>query len=176
MTATSRLSIRGCFSKLHEMEAQYCRLVRAMLAKRREARPRNGVGITAGHGRAPAGKVLLRVMIGGALDPHAVDLEEAGLLAAVRSDLELTMGLRLSPEFVHVVRHRRGIPQYTMGHGTRVARIERALAGQPGLFLAGNSYRGVSVSACIEDAGRVAKDVAAHLAVIDTQGHHAVAR
>jgi protoporphyrinogen/coproporphyrinogen III oxidase len=116
------------------------------------------------NGRAPAGKALLRVMIGGALDSHAVEFDDTTLLRIVRRDLELTMGLRLQPEFVHLVRHRRGIPQYTVGHGSRLERIERALAAFPGLFLAGNSYRGVSVNACIEDAQRVAARVVGHLA------------
>jgi oxygen-dependent protoporphyrinogen oxidase len=125
-------------------------------------------------GRAPAGKMLLRVMIGGALDRDAVELDDTTLLRLVRRDLELTMRLRLRPEFVHPVRHRRGIPQYTIGHGARLERIERALGACPGLFLAGNSYRGVSVNACIEDAQRVAKLVAGHLAVTAQRAERAV--
>ena len=124
-------------------------------------------------GRAPAGKALLRVMIGGARDPLAVELDDTTLVRIVRRDLELTMRLRLRPEFVHLVRHRRGIPQYTVGHATRLERIERALAACPGLFLAGNSYRGVSVNACIEDAQRVAAQVVAHLASAGQQAEYA---
>jgi oxygen-dependent protoporphyrinogen oxidase len=127
-------------------------------------------------GRAPMGKSLLRVMIGGALDPEAVDLDDASLLAAVRLDLERTMGLRIAPEFVHIVRHWRGIPQYTIGHLARLQRIDAALAAYPGLFIAGNSYRGVAVNACIEDASRVAAGVAGHLRTIERRGEYAVAR
>jgi len=127
-------------------------------------------------GRAPEGKALLRVMIGGALDPHAVELGDAQLLRTVRDDLERTMRLRIAPEFVHLVRHRRGIPQYTIGHHARLERIEAALTAHPGLFLAGHAYRGVSVNACIEDAGRVATLVAGHLASHDRRGGYAVAR
>jgi len=114
-------------------------------------------------GRAPAGKALLRVMVGGATDPEAVDLDDAQLVAVVRSDLAATMGLRVAPEFVHVVRHRRGIPQYTIGHRARLARIEAMLQGHPGLFLAGNSYEGVAINACIEAAPRIAARVADQL-------------
>lgn len=123
--------------------------------------------------RAPRGKALLRVMIGGATDPDAVGLSDGELLDVVRTDLRRTMGLRLTPEFVHLVRHRRGIPQYTVGHQSRLARIDAALAGHPGIFLAGSSYRGVSVNACIEDAPRVAARVTGHLA---PAGEYAVAR
>jgi oxygen-dependent protoporphyrinogen oxidase len=82
---------------------------------------------------------------------------------SVRADLERTMGLRIAPEFVRVVRHRRGIPQYTVGHVARLARIDRLLDRHPGLFLAGNSYRGVSINACIADASGIAARVADHV-------------
>jgi protoporphyrinogen/coproporphyrinogen III oxidase len=114
-------------------------------------------------GRAPEGKALIRVMIGGATDREALDLDDEALIGVVRDDLRRTMALRTDPEFVNVVRHRRGIPQYTIGHASRLARIETRLREHPGLFLAGNSYRGVSINACIEDAALVAGRVATHL-------------
>ena len=114
-------------------------------------------------GRAPEGKALVRVMIGGATNRDAVDLTDEELLSVVGQDLRRTMGVRIAPEFVHIFRHRRGIPQYTLGHDKRLARIEARLQEHPGLFLAGNSYRGVSINACIEDAPAVARRVAAHL-------------
>jgi oxygen-dependent protoporphyrinogen oxidase len=114
-------------------------------------------------GRAPDGKALLRIMIGGATDREAVDLDEPQLIGIVREDLRRTMGIRAVPEFVQVFRHVRGIPQYTIGHASRLARIEARLRDHPGLFLAGNSYRGVSINACIEDAPATARRVADHL-------------
>jgi oxygen-dependent protoporphyrinogen oxidase len=125
--------------------------------------------------RAPAGKALMRVMIGGATDPDAVELTDGALLDTVRADLQRTMGLRLAPELVHIVRHRRGIPQYTIGHDNRLQRIEAALSAHRGLFLAGNSYRGVSVNACIEDAPRIAGAVADHLRTLERHaGYRAI--
>jgi len=115
------------------------------------------------------------VMIGGALDPHAVELSDAQLLRTVCDDLERTMHLRLAPEFVHLVRHRRGIPQYTIGHLGRLERIEAALTAHPGLFVAGNAYHGVSVNACIEDARRVAALVAGHVAAQERASDYPVA-
>jgi oxygen-dependent protoporphyrinogen oxidase len=126
--------------------------------------------------RAPAGKALLRVMIGGATDLAAVELPDGELLSTVTTDLERTMDLRLTPEFVHIIRHWRGIPQYTIGHAGRLERIESALAPYRGLFLAGNSYRGVSINACIEDARRVAGLVADHLSTLEGQAGYRAAR
>jgi oxygen-dependent protoporphyrinogen oxidase len=107
-------------------------------------------------GRGPAGKALMRVMIGGAHDPNILELDDAALLAVVRDDLRKTMGLRIEPEMVRIIRHPRGIPQYTIGHLGRLARIDAELAPYPGLFVAGNSYRGVAVNACIAEAGSIA--------------------
>ena len=112
--------------------------------------------------RAPDGSILLRVMVGGARDPDALDLPDDHLLARVREELQTTMGLDGAPTFVRIVRHRVGIPQYTLGHRARLERLEERLtAGQPGLFLAGSCYRGVAVNSCIADAGRLAESILA---------------
>jgi protoporphyrinogen/coproporphyrinogen III oxidase len=110
-------------------------------------------------GRAPSGHALVRVMIGGALDPEAVRLDDAELLAVVRRDLVATMGLSADPDFVRVFRHPLGIPQYVVGHLERLARIEDRLAHLPGLHLAGNGYRGVAINACVAEAGPLAERV-----------------
>jgi oxygen-dependent protoporphyrinogen oxidase len=106
--------------------------------------------------RAPAGKALIRVMIGGAMDPGAVTLDDDRLLAVVRRDLAATMSLSSAPEFVRIIRHTRGIPQYVKGHLARLRQIDARLQHHPRLYLAGNSYRGVSMNACISEASRVA--------------------
>ncbi len=113
--------------------------------------------------RAPEGAVLVTTMVGGAQDPEAVSLPEDRLLNLVRIDLRATMGVSAAPRFVKVIRHARAIPQYTLGHRDRLATIERRLAAHPGLFVCGNSYRGVSVNACIAEAHRVADAALASL-------------
>jgi oxygen-dependent protoporphyrinogen oxidase len=109
--------------------------------------------------RAPANKTLLRVMIGGARDREAVALHDAPLLDIVRNDLARAMGLRAVPEFVRIVRHARGIPQYVKGHRARLHQIDTLLQAHPGLYLAGSSYRGVSINACIAEADGIAEAV-----------------
>ncbi len=107
-------------------------------------------------GRAPEGHVLMRVMLGGATDPDAVGLDDAAVLDVVRRELKAAMGVDATPHVVRIVRHRTGIPQYTVGHLDRLARAEARLAKWPGVVLAGNAYRGVSINACIADAQAVA--------------------
>ncbi|MGB2716564.1 MAG: protoporphyrinogen oxidase [Vicinamibacterales bacterium] len=113
--------------------------------------------------RAPAGKALLRVMVGGALDRGAVALTDHQLLEVVQRDLAAVMGVKAAPEFVHIVRHTRGIPQYVRGHLARLRDIEERLRSVPGLFLAGNSYRALSMNACIAEASGVADAVLKHV-------------
>ncbi|HXW07613.1 MAG TPA: protoporphyrinogen oxidase [Vicinamibacterales bacterium] len=114
--------------------------------------------------RAPAGKVLVRAMIGGALDPGVLALDDQTIQRIVRTELKATMGLGIEPEFVRIIRHRRGIPQYTVGHLARLQRVDRLLRARPGIFLAGNSYRGVSINSCIAEAGSIAAAVVDYLA------------
>jgi len=109
--------------------------------------------------RAPEGKVLLRVMIGGACDRRAVALDDDQLLDAVRHDLASTMGVIAAPEFVHIVRHSVGIPQYVTGHTSLLGQIDERIARHCGLHVAGNSYRSPSVNACIAEGKRIADDV-----------------
>lgn len=126
--------------------------------------------------RAPEGKALIRVMIGGARDPRAVDLDDAELLRIVRSELTATMGLHVGPEFVRIIRHRRGIPQYTVGHRERLQRIDACLDAHPGLYLAGNSYRGVSINSCVAEAGPIADRILTDLATRGVPEYQALAQ
>lgn len=116
-------------------------------------------------GRAPDGKVLLRAMLGGARDPWAVHLDDETLLQVVRRDLRRTMGIGTDPEFVRIIRHRTGLPQYTLGHLDRLAAMEAHLGRHPGLFLGGHAYRGVGINACIAEAEALARRVLRYVQV-----------
>jgi len=113
-------------------------------------------------GRAPEGKVLLRAMIGGAHDPQAMLLTDQEMTERVLADLRLTMGLEAEPLFTRVYRWRLGIGQYTVGHQVRLDRIHAALARNPGLWVAGSSFYGISMNACIEKAGEQAREILSH--------------
>lgn len=114
-------------------------------------------------GRAPAGRVLLTTMVGGARDPEGAQLDEAALVEIVRRDLRAAMGIDAPPRFARIYRHPRGIPQYEIGHPARLEAIERRLAELPGVFVAGNAYRGISVNSCVDEAPRIAREALAAL-------------
>jgi protoporphyrinogen/coproporphyrinogen III oxidase len=114
-------------------------------------------------GRAPAGHVLLRTMIGGAHDPEAVGMERDALLALVATDLRATMGLRAAPALARIYRWPLGIAQYRVGHQDRLDRIQARLDRQPGLWLAGSSFYGISMNACFDKAPEQADQIVAFL-------------
>ena len=106
-------------------------------------------------GRAPAGQVVLRTFVGGALQPEFLERTDEELAHIVRTELGDILGVRGEPTFVRVSRHMGSMPQYQVGHRDRVARINTLLAGHPRLALAGNAYEGVGIPDCVrsgEDA------------------------
>jgi oxygen-dependent protoporphyrinogen oxidase len=107
--------------------------------------------------RAPAGHVLLRAFVGGALQPELLKLDEDKLLTRVLGDLRDLLGIERAPLFTEVTKWERSMPQYHVGHLARVKRIEARLANLPGLFLAGNAYAGLGIPDCIR-SGEVAAD------------------
>jgi oxygen-dependent protoporphyrinogen oxidase len=96
-------------------------------------------------GRAPAGCVLMRVFVGGALDPAAMQLDDADLEALARREVADLLGARGTPRLVRIERWGHAMPQYHVGHAARVARIDAAVARHPGLGLAGAAYTGVGI-------------------------------
>lgn len=108
-------------------------------------------------GRAPEGWSSFTCFIGGALDPGALDMDDDGLVGQIASDLERAIGARGAPRVLGVTRWRRAIPQYTLGHGARVAAAEAA-AATAGVRLLGNYLRGVSVGECVALARQAVTD------------------
>lgn len=96
-------------------------------------------------GRAPAGCVLMRVFVGGALDPTALDLDDDTLVSIAREEAAAIVGATGDPLLVQVDRWGNSMPQYHIGHADRVNRIEAATARHPRLALAGSAYRGVGI-------------------------------
>jgi oxygen-dependent protoporphyrinogen oxidase len=110
--------------------------------------------------RAPSGLVLLRAMCGGWSRAEMVGWDDGRLLTAVRGELRAAMGVTAEPVFHRIVRWDRAIPQYHLGHRERAAWVEERARRYPGLFLAGNAYRGVAMNDCTEQAATLAAEVA----------------
>ncbi len=114
--------------------------------------------------RAPAGTALLRVFIGGAIQPELFELDDDDVREVVARELGALIGVRGEPILMEIGRHPRSMPQYILGHLDRVEAIRRKAAEHPNLFLAGIAYDGVGIPDCIHAAETVADAVTAALA------------
>jgi oxygen-dependent protoporphyrinogen oxidase len=71
------------------------------------------------------------------------------LLKLVSDELRAVLGITAKPLLHRVFRWPRAMPQYTLGHLDRLAVVERRLNQHPGLYVAGNGYRGIGIPDCI---------------------------
>ena len=112
-------------------------------------------------GRAPPGKVLLRGFVGGPHNQEILKRSDEELVHTVLTEFHEILGLNpfAKPLFSRVFRWHLGMPQYTLGHLNRIARIDDRCARIPGLAIAGGSYRGVGVPNCIESGEQAASKI-----------------
>ena len=108
-------------------------------------------------GRCADDQLLIRAFIGGALQSNLVDLDDESLFDIATKQLDRSLGLTGAPLFQKVYRWRNCMPQYHIGHMPRVEKIESLVAQLPNLELAGNSYHGVGIPACVA-SGKSAAD------------------
>jgi oxygen-dependent protoporphyrinogen oxidase len=101
------------------------------------------------HWSAP-GTTLLRVSVGRAGDDRQDRLDDDALLEAVVGEVGASLHTSARPTTTRVVRWPGAFPQYLVGHLERVDALEDDLARRtPRVALAGSSYRGSGLPACI---------------------------
>lgn len=102
--------------------------------------------------RAPEGKVLFTLIIGGARNPEFVPLPDDELSTLCREELDITLGIKAAPSFIRFYRWDRAIPQYVVGHGENVRKIEAEVGALGGIYLGGNAYYGIGINDCTQRA------------------------
>ncbi|WP_118082404.1 protoporphyrinogen oxidase [Streptomyces sp. CC0208] len=105
--------------------------------------------------------VVLRTSVGRFGETEILERDDTALVDVSRHDLREATGLDAAPLETRVTRWTDGLPQYPVGHHTRVARIREHVAKLPGLAVCGAQYDGVGIPACIASA---------HAAVDQIQG------
>ncbi|WP_002150030.1 protoporphyrinogen oxidase [Bacillus cereus] len=112
----------------------------------------------------PEGKTLLRCYVGRPGDEAIVEQTDEEIVQLVLEDLQKTMDITEDPEFTIVSRWKEAMPQYTVGHKERMKKLTTFMEKElPGVYLAGSSYAGSGLPACIEQGERAAKCVLSHL-------------
>jgi len=110
-------------------------------------------------GRSPAGQLLMRAFVGGALQQHLFEQDDEAMEATVRAEIASLLGVTAAPLLVRIHRHPRAMPQYHVGHLERIGRIDTQVSRLPGLALAGNAYRGVGIPDCVHSGELAAEAV-----------------
>lgn len=108
---------------------------------------------------APSQHVLFRVIVGGARMPHWVDASDDALCNLAERELSSIVGIHGPMQMTQLYRYHHAIPQYIVGHATRLERIEALRTKTPGLVLTGNAYYGIGVNDCIREAERIASNI-----------------
>jgi oxygen-dependent protoporphyrinogen oxidase len=101
------------------------------------------------------GELLLRASLGRYGDRRAEDWDDAAVVERVWDELGQLMGLEDAPEASLVTRWPSAFPQYRVHHLLRTSGIESGVARLGGVAVAGATYRGVGIPACIA-SGRAA--------------------
>jgi oxygen-dependent protoporphyrinogen oxidase len=111
----------------------------------------------------PGRHVVVRGYVGGIGREWVLNGTDDTLVHLVRSELKALAGIDGVPVHTEVHRYPQGMPQYTIGHLDRVARIRAQLTDWPGLAVTGAAYGGVGIPDCITDATTTARAIAAAL-------------
>jgi oxygen-dependent protoporphyrinogen oxidase len=104
--------------------------------------------------------VLIRCMVGRRGDCRWLSMDDDTLVSRVHEELVEAMGLTGGPVRQRIQRWPQAMPQYLVGHQSRLDALDATLHRLPGLHLTGAAYRGVGMASCVADAERTARDVA----------------
>lgn len=111
----------------------------------------------------------LRTSLGRAREEAVLQRDDSELVAVSVAEVSEALGRRL-PRVVdaQVQRWGGGLPQYAVGHLARVAAIREAVAGLPGVHLAGAAYEGVGIPAVVSSATAAARAATDYLSTVAT--------
>jgi oxygen-dependent protoporphyrinogen oxidase len=103
-------------------------------------------------GRAPEGKAIVRVFMGGALNPEVAAMDPEQQKQVALEEIRELLDIKGEPRFSLAASHRGAMAQYHVGHLDRVARIRELAKQHPTLALVGNGFDGVGIPDCVRNA------------------------
>jgi oxygen-dependent protoporphyrinogen oxidase len=111
---------------------------------------------------APEDSVLLTSFAGRDACNDLFTMTEEECAQTVEAENARILGITGSPIDRMVWRSPQALPQYNVGHASRVAEIHEVLRTLPNLYLAGNFLTGRSIGDCVQIASRIAEDLLTH--------------
>ena len=113
--------------------------------------------------------VLVRLSCGRANEKAIEQLNDAELVAKLHADLVDATGIKSEPVESHVQRWPEAVPQLEVGHVDLVSKIREDLAFFKGIYLAGASYDGLGIAACLRSGSKAAASCIADLGIEKVQ-------
>lgn len=114
-------------------------------------------------GRCNSEQVILRAFLGGILHPEIMQESDEKITELVLKELDYFLGLKNKPVYSYLCRWQEAMPQYTIGHQSRIDAISKHLEDFPGVYITGNFISGVGIPKCIELASNASLSVVNHL-------------
>ena len=111
-------------------------------------------------GRTPDGQILLRIFLGGALHPEVLESTDQKLQEiANREVADILKWSGRGLKWQAVIRWMHSMPQYLVGHMSKVRDIQRSIATLPGIEICGAAYSGVGIPQCVRSGQQAAANL-----------------
>ena len=110
--------------------------------------------------RAPEGFQLLMTFVGGVRSGDKLEgKSDEELKTLVVEQLREILGVSGEPDFVHIKRWKRAIPQYRVGYEKITEAVADFERRHPGIYFCSNFYRGISIGDCVKNAFETADNI-----------------
>lgn len=113
--------------------------------------------------RSPKDKILLRLFLKHGKNPRWQHQSDREIIGGVKKELQRILYINSEPVFRAVFRFKNSMPQYTVGHGIRLVKLDGIISGFKGLYLTGESYRGIGIPDCVKNAALTAGEIISYL-------------
>ena len=114
------------------------------------------------------GRLLVRLFYKSTIPayPQMDQMNEEQLRETGLNDVEKALGFRVQPVSVEITKWKEAMPNYTIQHPESIQSINEKLhSDYPNVWLAGCSYYGVGIGACITNGKETAEQIAENLRV-----------
>ncbi len=109
--------------------------------------------------RTAGGATLMRAFFAGDAADNLMGASDQAIETTTHTELSELMRFDAKPVDYRVNRWPKAMALYTVGHGTRLAKIKELTKRLPGLHLGGNGYDGIGIPDCIRRSKAIAASI-----------------